>query len=382
MSNSALANFISRKSGNYFERTSLVTKIMLHNPGEPGDRYTMAEYINTSEDAGYHYGISTDGVIGLFIDEFRAAKGCSNDSINNECIHIIIMQEGQIGASSQSGVVQSVTQAIQSAVDVRPITVESYDALINLLEDICRRNFISSLSYTGTLATSNILLHRWVDTENHCPGIDIQNRMPAIVKDVNNRLKNARIADEAEAEKVQSTIPVGATHPYVICPEPGVTGINYITMREAGVVGTVLHAGSMRNSKYVNPSLGAQVNEANSGHMPFGLYCDVTASSDSEARAECRELYYVISRYSPKLGIWLYLDTSADGSTLQTILTIYYENIVRWGLKGRCGIMATTSQAHKANYKLWIDKFAFWWVDHIRNTSALDNVLTPSLFKL
>ena len=383
MSNSALANFISRKNGNYFERSGMISKIMIHNSFTPGDRYTMAEFINTAENVDFHYGISTDGVIGLFCDEFRAAKGCGNDSVDNYCIHILVMEDGQIGASSSS-IAGSVISAIQDVAQLtHPISGDSYDALLNLVEDICRRNFIQSLVFTNVAGTSNILLHKWFDSETSCPGLDIYNRIPGLVKEVNSRLKHARLAeDETEAEKAQSTIPVGATYPYVIMPDPGVSNINYANMREAGVVGTMLFAGNMGGRKYMNQNLDAQVRNADSYHVPFGLYCDVRARNEADARAECRELYYVVSRHSPKLGIWLNLETGADSGTMQNILQIYYDNIVKWGLKGRCGIMATTSQANKAQYKLWVDRFAFWWVNNIDSTNCLENIFTPSMFKL
>ena len=117
--------------------------------------------------------------------------------------------------------------------------------------------------------------------------------------------------------------------------------------------------------------------------MPWALYADVRSKTSDEARKECRELYYVISKHSPKLGIWLHLDfTGISKLSAKEIINIYYDKIVEWGLKGRCGFYATKDQATLIDWPQWTDKFAFWWISMLDDVEALDSILTPSLFQI
>ena len=428
MSNSALATFISRTSGNYTFRTSdyNITKIMIHNAMAAGDRYAMSELINSGT-SGYHYGISTDGVVGLFTDETRAAYGCKNTSINDICIHILVMPSadasGAVATTSVSGLrkgsavtsssstvstptQQSTTGATKGEGETlyaisentsdtslkktnNKLTNEIKLLLVKLIEDICRRNFILECTYNErNHEDSTLLCHDWYDTSTDCPG-KLEEYFSSIASNVNTRLHTARTATELESLKARSTLAVGATSPFLITPDPSVVDINYAQLRDIGVIGALLWGGGLfdanrrKRKSYANPAINIQVENAKKYNMPWAFYADVRSKTADEARAECAELYYVISKHSPKLGLWLHLDFSGISAfSARQIVSIYYDKIVAWGLKGRCGFYTTKSQADLINWPEWTDRFAFWWIAPLDTTEELDSILTPTLFQL
>lgn len=413
MSNSALATYISRTCGNYTTRNGkLVSKIMIHNAFAAGDRYDMTELINSGS-AGYHYGISSDGVVGLYTDEDRAAYGCKDQSINEICIHILVLpnadesgtavttsrgETNKTTAGSSAVAIDSLTQknkgsSAQEASTFQKtnskLSSKSLSVLIDLVEDICRRNFIRECKYIpGNRSMSTIIHHSWYDTATNCPG-KLADYFADIASSVSAKLKTARLATESEAIKAQSTLAVGATKPFIVTPDYSAKDIRYDQLREIGVIGTMIWAGGLFDANrrlrtsYANPNINIQVENAKKYNMPWALYADVRAKSSDEARKECRELYYVISKHSPKLGIWLHLDINGISRlSAKEIVNIYYDKIVEWGLKGRCGFYTTKSQADLIDWPSWTDKFAFWWIAMLNDVEALDSILTPSLFQI
>lgn len=401
MSNSALATYINRTCGNYNVRSSgtLISKIMIHNAFAAGDRYAMTELINSGS-AGYHYGVSSDGVVGLYTDEDRAAVGCNNSAINDICIHILVLPaadstgtrlETARGTTNklQGGSSSSTSSNTSIKKTTNKLTEAVIDLLITLVEDICRRNFIRECTYTPyDRKNSTIICHSWYDGSTNCPG-KLESYLSDIANSVNSKLKTARIATEAESLKARSTLAVGATKPFIVTPDYTATDIDYDELKEIGVIGTMLWAGAIFNSNrdkrssYANPNINTQVENAKEYNMPWALYADVRSRTSDEARLECRELYYVISKHSPKLGIWLHLDFSkVSALSAKEIINIYYDKILEWGLKGRCGIYATKSQADLINWPQWADKFSFWWIAMLNNMDDVDSILTPALFQL
>lgn len=408
MSNSALATFINRTCGNYTERSqgALISKIMIHNAMASGDRYDMSELISSGT-SGYHYGISTDGVVGLFTDEFRAARGCSDAKVNDTCIHILVLPNaassgraaaGKVLASIGSSKGKNSSNYDNGSVNTSKTTLKEtnnqlsstvQNLLVTLIEDICRRNFILRCYYRPhDTKNSTIICHRWYDGSTTCPG-DLERYFSEIADSVDRKLQTARLATESESLKARSTLAVGGTNPFMVCPDPGVLDIDYSKFREIGVIGTLLWGGGLFDSRrvqrksYANPSINSQVANAKQYEMPWAFYADVRSRTSDEARLECRELYYVISKHSPKLGLWLHLDFSGISAfSAKQIVQIYYDKIVDWGLKGRCGFYVTKSQADLINWPEWTDRFALWWIAPIESTAALDSILTPSLFQL
>ena len=64
---------------------------------------------------------------------------------------------------------------------------ESYKTLIELCADICRRNGIEELVYTGD-ADGNLTMHSMFRKDTECPGPYLESRMAEIAQAVNKDL--------------------------------------------------------------------------------------------------------------------------------------------------------------------------------------------------
>ena len=370
MANSPYVNYIDRSAGNYSKRSAdtVIDRITIHSAGKSGDCYDLSELVNGASESSYHYGISTDGTVCLFVDEQFRSWSTGSKQNDESAINIICMNT-------------------ESGVSYGELSDFTYSALLDLVEDICRRNFITELIYTGSKNTSNLTMHKWYASTS-CPGEWLSAKYPEIAETISERLQAALVSEnETEALKAQSTIAVNAINPYVIIPDPSVTRINYRKMRTAGVIGSMFWAGALfepnhsKRINYINPYLKTQVAEIDKVSMPYALYATVRARSVEEAKQECYELWFVVSKYPPKLGLWLDLQFNVSYGAKRAIINKYYEYIVKWGLKDKCGFYTTKSQLRSIRYTDYLDKFSVWVIDHISDLSNLDSLLTPALFK-
>ena len=63
----------------------------------------------------------------------------------------------------------------------------AYNSLIDLCVDICRRNDIIELDFTGD-ADGNLTIHKMFDSNTQCPGPYLESRMKDIADEVNRQL--------------------------------------------------------------------------------------------------------------------------------------------------------------------------------------------------
>lgn len=136
-------------------------------------------FFTTDRDASCNYGIGTDGRICLCVEE-KNRSWCSSSEENDQ---------------------RAIT--IECASDTTyPYAINGYvyDSLINLCEDICRRNGIKELkwkadkSLIGQVDKQNMTVHRWFATKA-CPGDYIYNRLGEIAEEVNKRLRGDDFMD-------------------------------------------------------------------------------------------------------------------------------------------------------------------------------------------
>ena len=369
MSNSSLATYIDSNNGNYNTRTSYISKIVIHSAFAVGDCKTLSQIAASTPSGSFNYGIGNDGQIGLYIEERHRSWSTGNPENDNISVSIMMC----------NAVVN----------EQMPVTDAAYESLIKLCVDVCRRNFIKELKYTGDARTSNLVTHSMF-AHIDCPGKYLLDRYKNICERVNSELKHPQLAEsETYALMSQSNIVVDAINPYVVVVDEGSLGINYQDLRIAGVVGVMFSAGSYfdrdhnKKSRYINNSLKAQVEELSSSYLPYALYCEVRSKDIAEAVLECNQLYYIISKYPPKLGLWLKLNFTQNSAMNDKIIDKYYQNIVKWGLKAKCGIYCTRDQIDRISWSdNWCEKFSLWIVEKMSAVSNLPEFETPNFFKL
>lgn len=129
-------------------------------------------FADPDREASSNYGVGYDGKIGMYVEE-KDRSWCSSSASNDH---------------------RAIT--IEVASDTyHPYAVNSkaYNALINLVADICKRNNIKELkwkgdkSLIGQVDKQNMTVHRWFDTKS-CPGDYLYNRMGDIAAKVNAKL--------------------------------------------------------------------------------------------------------------------------------------------------------------------------------------------------
>lgn len=136
----------------------------------------------TSRQASSNYGIGYDGRIGLYVDEADRSWCSSSAANDNRAITIEVASDTK-----------------------HPYAVndKAYAALLDLVEDICRRNGIKKLVWSTSKDDRvnhkngcNMTVHRDYANKS-CPGDYLYNRHGAIAAEVNKRLG----ASAAEPEK-------------------------------------------------------------------------------------------------------------------------------------------------------------------------------------
>jgi len=163
--------------------------------------------------------------------------------------------------------------------------------------------------------------------------------------------------------------------------------LDYDRIRNARISAMMFYAGELFDVShvkhtYLNPKLAYQVEQCNSAGLPYALYVNVRARNEIEADAECKALYYVISQFSPKLGLWLSLNLNNSVDMNNKIVSIYYKFIYSWGLVDRCGLYVTRSQLQQITWENFENVFYLWCIEPEDVNNIDDELLDPSLFDI
>lgn len=170
MSNSPLASYtqLAPASNTWGKRTGIITKITPHHAAGVLSVESLCNiFSNPSRGASANYCIGNDGRIGLVVEESNTAGTSSNYENDNQAITIEV-------SNCENGGQWRVSDA-------------AYNALIDLCVDICKRNGISQLNFTGD-ANGNLTAHRMF-APTDCPGDYLYSKFPEIAQKVNERLQ-------------------------------------------------------------------------------------------------------------------------------------------------------------------------------------------------
>ena len=173
MSRSALATVsVPASTSNYTQgrRGYKVCKITVHHmAGKLTAKQCGNIFANPNRNASSNYGIGYDGDIGCYVDEENRAWTSSNRE--NDCQAITIEV-----ANSSNG-------------HPWPISDASWNSLVNLCVDICRR-YGFRLTYDGTKNGS--LTRHDMFANTNCPGPSLGARFPELAETVNKILDGGK----------------------------------------------------------------------------------------------------------------------------------------------------------------------------------------------
>jgi peptidoglycan hydrolase-like protein with peptidoglycan-binding domain len=137
-------------------------------------------FARSSAKASSNYGIDSNGRIGLYVNECDRSWASSSSSNDSQAVTIEVANNS--GAPNWS------------------VGDKAYAALIDLCEDICRRNNIKSLNYTGD-SSGNLTMHNFFAATT-CPGPYLKARFKNIADEVNKRLGQAPVVKPTRDESV------------------------------------------------------------------------------------------------------------------------------------------------------------------------------------
>lgn len=165
--NSPLIDYVYLSPIADFPRTDAVRKITIHHmAGNIGLERLGEVFSEGDRQASANYAIDVEGRIALYVEESNRAWTSGSPENDHQAITIEV-------ANDRTGGEWHVSNA-------------SYDALIDLCIDICVRNKIEKLTYTGDKAGSLTTHNMFANTE--CPGPYLVGRMADIEEEVNRQL--------------------------------------------------------------------------------------------------------------------------------------------------------------------------------------------------
>lgn len=167
MSNSKLVDYIKISPNKTSPRKDKIRKITIHHMAGDLTVETCGEvFAPSSRQTSSNYGIGTDGRVGMYVEEKDRAWTSSSPNNDNQAITIEVAND-QIGGDWH-------------------VSDKALAKLIELCVDICQRNGIEKLNYTGD-KTGNLTMHKWFTTTN-CPGSYLESKFPYIAEQVNKQL--------------------------------------------------------------------------------------------------------------------------------------------------------------------------------------------------
>ncbi|NJP39457.1 amidase [Oscillospiraceae bacterium HV4-5-C5C] len=171
MSNSKLVNYTQLSPNCSKPRNHGIDKLTIHHmAGNLTVEQCGSVFASSSREASANYGIGTDGRVGLYVDEANRSWCSSNSANDNHAVTIEVAND-EVGGNWH-------------------VSNTALAKLIDLCVDICQRNGIDRINYTGD-KSGNLTMHKWF-AATACPGPYLESKFPYIAEQVNARLENAQ----------------------------------------------------------------------------------------------------------------------------------------------------------------------------------------------
>lgn len=183
MSNSALVDYIKISPNSNNPRNHKIDTIIIHHmAGNLTVESCGAGFADPKRQASSNYGVGTDGRIGMYVEEANRSWCSSNREIDHRGITIEVANDG--GSPDWH------------------VSDKAIASTIELCADICKRNGIAKLNFTGD-KTGNLVLHKYF-AATLCPGPYLESKIPYIVEQVNKKLGTVTVENKAESATQES----------------------------------------------------------------------------------------------------------------------------------------------------------------------------------
>ena len=166
--NSPLTEYVYLSPNADFPRGDVIRKVTIHHmAGNLPLEELGTSFAQRDRRASSNYAIDSQGRVGLYVEEANQAWTSRSPENDSQAVTIEVAND-EIGGEWH-------------------VSDMAYERLIELCVDICQRNGIEELRYTGD-ETGNLTLHSMFYSETECPGPYLKGRMDEIVDEVNRRL--------------------------------------------------------------------------------------------------------------------------------------------------------------------------------------------------
>lgn len=176
MSNSPLVVYTKISPNSNNPRNNTIKKITIHHmAGNLSVEACGKVFASASRKASSNYGIGSDGRIAMYVEEKNRSWCSSSPANDHQAVTIEVANDG--GAPDWH------------------VSDKALASLINLCTDICQRNDIHRLNFTGD-ANGNLTQHNYF-AATACPGPYLKSKFQYIADEVNKRLASDSIPDSA-----------------------------------------------------------------------------------------------------------------------------------------------------------------------------------------
>lgn len=170
MSNSSLVDY-TKISPNKSVRQGKISKITIHHMA---GNYTVEKcgdiFAPSSRQASSNYGVGTDGRVGLYVPENYRSWASSSPANDHIAVTIEVANDG--GANWH-------------------VSDKALQKTIELCADICKRNGIKKLNFTGD-KNGNLTMHKYF-AATACPGPYLESKFGYIADEVNKILSEKKV---------------------------------------------------------------------------------------------------------------------------------------------------------------------------------------------
>ena len=183
MSNSPLIVY-TKLSPHKSHRKNGIDTITIHHMAGNLSIERCGEVFQVRE-ASANYGVGTDGRIAMYVEEKHRAWTSSNAANDHRAVTIEVANCG--GDPDWK------------------VSDKALEVTIDLCVDICQRNGIKRLNFTGD-KTGNLTMHKWF-AATACPGPYLESKFPYIAQEVNRRME---ATSAPQGEEIIYRVQVGA----------------------------------------------------------------------------------------------------------------------------------------------------------------------------
>lgn len=182
MSNSKLVTYTKLSPNCNKPRNHKIDRITIHHmAGNLTIEQCGNVFAPTSRQASSNYGVDSKGQIGMYVEECNRSWCSSSPENDNRSITIEVAND------------------VCSDAGQWHVSDKALAAVIELCVDICKRNGIEKLNYTGD-TSGNLTMHKWFAATG-CPGPYLSSKFPYIAEQVNKKLNGTTSSTPSTTKK-------------------------------------------------------------------------------------------------------------------------------------------------------------------------------------